>query len=172
MPDPYLEDVLKAQADQMAANAQETQREHLLYVQKLRAEQLAEQSHMRVDRFVDEFDRYTGASGALTGAEARQRISENAAHNRNLHRAAVTADQTAKNQLTPIQAQVSRLLGIGYETAVSIVAGDPDVANAVASTFQMQVALAEKAKATPLRHKRKETDPQAKRITKRSGKAA
>ena len=172
MPDPYLDDVLKAQHEGMAANAQATQAEHLAYVQQLRADEAAEHSQARVDRFVDEFDRYTGASGALTGDEAKQRISDNRARNDNLHRAAVRADQTAKQELTPIQAQVSRLLGIGYETAVRIVAGDPNVANAVASTFNMQVTIAEKAKAAPLRHKGKETDPQAKRITKTRRHAA
>ena len=113
--DPFLDDIVAAQHAAMAQNAATTQREHQLYVQQLRAEQKAEHEAMRVDRFADEFDRYKGDSGALTGDDAMVRIAENQARNANVHRAALTAEQTAKEQLTPIQAQVVVCLALAMK---------------------------------------------------------
>ena len=163
----FLDEVIARQEAERLANLEANQRERIAYARQLRADMAQEIATPRVHRFATEVEH-----GQLEGEEATQRIRANTAHNENQRNWYVTQEQTAKDQLTAIEAQVCRLMNIGYEIGLAIKQGNPDVASAVSSCFHMQVAVATKAAATPLRHSKKENDPQAKRTPRPRKKVA
>jgi hypothetical protein len=140
MPDPYLDDIVAAQNAAMMPNYEQTQKEQLEYLRRLKEWDAAERNSLRVDRYADD----VGGPGALTGEEARARqLEHQATHAAERHRY-THAEREAEAQLTDAQRKVARQLGLSMTQALAASRDDPSLPTAILSNYNFCVEIEER----------------------------
>jgi hypothetical protein len=140
MPDPYLDDILRKQREDMLPNYEQTQREQREFQARLKRVEEAERAKLRVDRDADDV---TGPS-SLTGDEARETQARRQAQHMLVRSRFGTAEREAAESLTDTQRQVAHRLGLTQQEAVKCANEDPKMPGQIVSGFQFMCQVMDK----------------------------
>jgi hypothetical protein len=140
MPDPYLDDILRKQREDMLPNYEQTQREQREFQARLKREEEAERNSLRVDRDASDI---SGPS-PLTGDEAHTVQVQRQARQMNLRSAFQRAESQAGESLTDTQRQVAHRLGLTQQEAAKCANDDPKMPGQIVSGFQFMCQVMDK----------------------------